>query len=62
MSEKVPTAEEIATYLKLLFANELKGNIENISMPSNFPLDLLEECHYTVRLLVEAVKHPSRWL
>jgi hypothetical protein len=54
------TAEEIATYLKLLFTSQLKGNNEKISMP-DFSIDLLEECHYAVRLLVEAVKNPSKW-
>jgi hypothetical protein len=55
----VKKTEEISTYLKHLFIAELRGKGE-INMP-NWPqaLDLLEECHYAVKLLVEATKNQS---
>ena len=60
--ESINTAEEIATYLKLLFRKELHGQQEEIPIPT-FSIDLLEECHYEVRQLVQAAKKTSKhWL
>lgn len=54
-----PTTEQIASYMRSRFIVELKGAVEEIQMP-RFPLDLLEECNFAVKLLVRASQNQSK--
>jgi hypothetical protein len=50
---------EIAAYLRTLFAAELRGNVDSIQMPVHWDLEILEECHYMVKLVVQAMENES---
>jgi hypothetical protein len=54
----VHDAEEVAGYMEQLFIAESRG--ENIEMP-RWPLDLLEECGYAVKMLIKAAQNQSEF-
>ena len=54
-----PTTEQIAFYMGARFIAELRGSVEEIQMP-RFPLDLLEECNFAIKLLVKASRNQSK--
>lgn len=54
-----PTTHEVANYMKKLFAAELKGCAEEVPLP-RFPLELLEECNFAMKLLVRASRNQSK--
>jgi hypothetical protein len=53
--------EIIASYLKAVFVAELRGDADNVPLPdwSMNQLDLLEECNYASKMLVQATKNLS---
>ena len=55
-----PTTQQIASYMKSRFIAELRGATDKLQMP-RFPLDLLEECNFAIKLLVKASKNQSKW-
>ena len=56
----LPTTEEIASYMKSRFIAELTGSVEISEMP-RFPLELLEECNFSVKLLIKAARNQSEF-
>jgi hypothetical protein len=54
----LPTTPEIAFYMKSIFLAELSGSVDKLQMP-NFPLDLLEDCNFAIKLLSRAVRNKS---
>lgn len=55
-----PSTEEIASYMKQRFCAELKGNKEKLDLP-NFPLELLQECNFAMKLLAQAIRNQSKY-
>ena len=53
-----PTTHEVAAYMKKRFIAELKGSAGEVQLP-RFPLDLLEECNFAIKLLVKATRNQS---
>lgn len=49
---------EIATYLRRLFTAELESKGEDVPLP-DWPIDLLEECHYSIKVMIAAVQNQS---
>lgn len=46
----------IAAYLCQLCTAELQSNSHVVSFP-NWPIDLLEECHYAAKVIVQAIAY-----
>ena len=55
------TTEELATYMKRLFIAENKGRGDLLEL-ATLPLDLLEECHYAIKMIMQAIRNKSEWL
>lgn len=54
----IAKTEEIAAYMRHLFKAQVRGN-DNVPMPS-WPIELLEDCRYAVKVIVNAVSNPSK--
>ena len=57
----IQKTETIAAYMKAVFVAELQGNAERVPLP-NWSLDqlnILEECNYASKVLVQATKNLS---
>jgi len=57
----IQKTENIAAYMKSVFVAELRGNAEKVPLPnwSLDQLDILEECNYASKVLVQATKNLS---
>lgn len=51
----------LATYVQAVFRKEMGGMDDKLTMPTTFSLDLLEECHYAVRVIARAIRNQSEW-
>lgn len=52
----------LSAYMRSLFVKEMGGNTCELKMPKTLSLDLLEECHYAVRLVIRAIGNQSESL
>ena len=50
----------LATYVRSLFVSQMGRKSEELKMPMTFSLDILEECHFAVRLIIRALKNQSK--
>jgi hypothetical protein len=57
----IQKTKEIAAYLRQLCAAELQSTDRHVPFP-NWPIDLLEECHYAAKVIVQAIKNQSKLL
>src|SRR5260221_1615540 len=60
----IQKTENIAAYMKAVFVAKLRGNAENVPLPnwSLGQLDLLEECNYASKIMVQATRNLSECL
>jgi hypothetical protein len=60
---RLPGMDRTATlsaYIRALFVKEMGERTDNLEMPRTISLDILEECHYAIKLVVRAIKNQSR--
>jgi hypothetical protein len=57
----IQNTKEVAAYLRKLCAAELQSNGRKVPFPK-WPVDLLEECEYAAKVIVQAIKNPSKSL
>ena len=51
--------KELANYIKAILRSELRGGGEWVPMP-NWPMDLIQECQYVVRIMIQALRNESK--
>ena len=51
--------KDLANYMKAILRSELRGGEEWVPKP-NWPMDLVQDCQYMVRIMIRAVRNESK--
>ena len=59
MMPGIDATARISAYLQSLFVAESAGKSDELKMPNGFDIDLLEDCHFAVKMITKAIKRQS---